>query len=61
MSRIFESQNQFVIRFPENIAEMIDQYLDHPENSEMPLIEMDLDRERRDISGRIALKVGING
>ena len=36
MSRIFETQNQFVIRFPEQIAEQIEQYLNDPEHNAMP-------------------------
>lgn len=62
MSRIFETQNQFVIRFPPNLAEQIEAYLDNPDGNNMPEIDLDLDRERhKDHSARIALKVGVNG
>jgi TATA-binding protein-associated factor Taf7 len=61
MSRIFENQNQFVIRFPEHLAEQINAYFEDPDNNDMPEIELDMDRERRDHSNRIALKVGLNG
>lgn len=60
MSRIFEAQNQFVVRFPEHIASMIEEYLDSPDGLEMPNIELELDRERKDVSQRIALKFHIN-
>ncbi len=60
MSRIFESQNQFVIRFPENIANLLDEYFDNPDGMEMPVVEMELDRERKDVSQRIGLKVSVN-
>ena len=62
MSRIFENQNQFVIRFPEHLAEEINNYFDNPDQYDMPNIEMELDKERqKDHSGRVALKVGLNG
>jgi TATA-binding protein-associated factor Taf7 len=60
MSRIFESQNQFVIRFPESVASLIEEYLDNPDGVEMPVVELELDRERKDVSQRIALKVAVN-
>jgi hypothetical protein len=40
MSRIFESQNQFVIRFPESVASLIEEYLDNPDGVEMPVVEL---------------------
>ena len=47
MSRIFETQNQFIIRFPEEIAEQLNDYLDNPDNVDMPEIDLELDRERQ--------------
>lgn len=60
MSRIFETQNQFVIRFPEHIANMLDEYFDNPDAVEMPVVDLELDRERKDVSQRIGLKVSVN-
>ena len=61
MSRIFETQNQFVIRFPEDVAFQLNAYFDNPDGP-APELELDLDRDRfQTASPRIALKVGVNG
>jgi TATA-binding protein-associated factor Taf7 len=39
---------------------MIESYLDSPDTLEMPNIELELDRERKDVSQRIALKFHVN-
>ena len=33
MSRIFETQNQFLIRFPESIAEQLEAYFENPDHA----------------------------
>ena len=33
MSRIFETQNQFIIRFPESIAEQLEAYFENPDHA----------------------------
>ncbi len=48
------------MRFPEHIAALIEEYMESPDTVDAPSIEFELDRDRKDVNPRIALKFNIN-
>lgn len=59
MSNIFESNNQMIIRFPEEIADQLHEYFEN--GGEEPELTLEVDPHRSDTVSRIALQVGVNG
>lgn len=58
MSNIFNEQNQMIIRFPEEIADLLNQYFE--KGGDEPEVTIEAEK-RSEEHPRISLQVGING
>lgn len=59
MSQIFDEHNQMIIRFPEEIAQQLNQYFLN--GGEQPEVTLQADYQQKETNPRVSLKVGVNG